>query len=63
MSQNDDYIPAMGNFSLTFLYDPLMHLAMREAAFKGRLIEQARFGTQTACVRCWLRYWYTGSDD
>ncbi|NMC12304.1 MAG: class I SAM-dependent methyltransferase [Chloroflexi bacterium] len=42
MSQNDDYIPAMGNFSLTFLYDPLMHLAMREAAFKGRLIEQAR---------------------
>lgn len=41
MSKNDQYIPAMGHFSLTTLYDPLMRLAMRESAFKGRLIRQA----------------------
>jgi ubiquinone/menaquinone biosynthesis C-methylase UbiE len=41
MSKNDDYIPAMSYFSLASLYDPLLRLLMREAAFKGRLIQQA----------------------
>jgi ubiquinone/menaquinone biosynthesis C-methylase UbiE len=41
MSKEYEYIPAMGFFSLTSLYDPLVRLMMREAEFKRRLIQQA----------------------
>ena len=36
------FVPALGLHSLTRFYDPLIRLALREEAIKGRLIEQAR---------------------
>lgn len=41
MSGKEDYIPAMGFYSLAALYDPLVGIFVREKAFKGRLVEQA----------------------
>ena len=37
-----EYIPALSFDRLTALYDPVMRLFMREAAVKGRLVEQGR---------------------
>jgi ubiquinone/menaquinone biosynthesis C-methylase UbiE len=42
MSTKYNYIPAMGFFSLSRWYDPLVSLLMNEARFKGQLIENAR---------------------
>ncbi len=38
----EPYIPALRFGWLTALYDPVVRWTMREAAFKGRLVEQAR---------------------
>jgi hypothetical protein len=36
------YIPALGYHWLTGLYDPVMRVTTREAAFKQALLDQAR---------------------
>ena len=42
MTSQNNYIPAMGYFSLARWYDPLVSLLMNEARFKGQLIQNAR---------------------
>lgn len=42
MSQDANYIPALGFKVLTPFYDPLLRWGMREETFKNRLIEEAR---------------------
>jgi SAM-dependent methyltransferase len=41
-SHHHRFIPALSHRWLTPLYDPLMRWGLREAAFKGRLVRQAR---------------------
>jgi len=41
-SKNEHYIPALSYDQLTFLYDPVVRLTTREAAFKSALLAQAR---------------------
>ncbi len=40
--KDEQYIPALGYDRLTFLYDPVVRLTTREAAFKSSLIAQAQ---------------------
>lgn len=40
--KDKQYIPALGYNRLTFLYDPVVRLTTREAAFKSALLAQAR---------------------
>lgn len=50
MSEHDDYIPAMGRFSLAPLYDPLVRLFIREVKFKTRLIQNAGLSNDSAVL-------------
>lgn len=40
--KDENYIPALSYDGLTFLYDPVVRLTTREAAFKSALLGQAR---------------------
>jgi len=40
--KDEKYIPALSHDWLTFLYDPVVRLTTREAAFKTALLAQAR---------------------
>jgi len=41
-SKDENYIPALSYDRLTFLYDPIVRLTTREAAFKSALLTQAQ---------------------
>ena len=50
MSEHDDYIPAMGYFSLARFYDPLIKFVIREKKFKTRLIQNADLSNDSAVL-------------
>jgi ubiquinone/menaquinone biosynthesis C-methylase UbiE len=50
MSEHDDYIPAMGYFSLARFYDPLIKFIIRETKFKTQLIEYANISNASSVL-------------
>ena len=52
--KDEQYIPALGYDRLTFLYDPVVRLTTREAAFKSALLAQAqvRLGQRALDLGC-----------
>ncbi len=50
MSDHDEYIPAMGYFSLARFYDPLIKFIIREKKFKSQLIEYAHLSDASSVL-------------